>query len=296
MDQCAFFVAGNEIGCLLVHGFTGGPDDLRPLADQLAACGYSVALPLLPGHGNHNVELGKYRWQAWSAAVHEQLVELRKRCRVIVLIGFSMGGALSLLEMTRQPPDLLILLAPALGLGRHWIDHVQLPLLRALKYVRPWFYPFAGADFQSPQVRAQLAAGAPVDADFDDPAVQAMLRRQVRLSTAAIDQFYRLARRADRLGKQITQPTLIMHGRFDRTIPASYSIKLYQRLGSADKVLRWWDSDHMLVTGPEGPAIVAAIMRWLAQQLPVAAARPQGMTPDTSDEAQPASPLTGVRA
>ncbi len=287
MDQEPFFVAGNEIGCLLVHGFTGNPADLRPLANQLATCGYSVALPLLPGHGNHNAELGKYRWQDWLAAVHEQLFDLRKRCRIVVLIGFSMGGALSLMEMARQPADLLILLAPALGLGRHWIDHVQLPLLRVLKYVRPWFYPFAEADFQNPQVRAQLAAGAPAGTNFDDPAVQAMLRRQVRLSTAAIDQFYRLARRANRLGKQITQPTLLMHGRSDRTIPSSYSVKFYNRLGSTDKELRWWDSDHMLVTGPEGAAIIAAILSWLDQHLAVVTGRPLS---------RPSSPSMDVRA
>ena len=31
----AYWFEGNDVGCLLVHGFTGTPQNVRPLADYL---------------------------------------------------------------------------------------------------------------------------------------------------------------------------------------------------------------------------------------------------------------------
>ena len=31
-----FFMPGNQIGCLLIHGFTGAPKEMRWLGDHLA--------------------------------------------------------------------------------------------------------------------------------------------------------------------------------------------------------------------------------------------------------------------
>ena len=36
---------------LVLHGFTGNPQSLRPLAEAVADAGFTVDLPLLPGHG-----------------------------------------------------------------------------------------------------------------------------------------------------------------------------------------------------------------------------------------------------
>ncbi len=37
-------------GCGLSHGVTGTPASLQQCAEHLAAAGYTVRLPLLPGH------------------------------------------------------------------------------------------------------------------------------------------------------------------------------------------------------------------------------------------------------
>ena len=36
---------------LLLHGFTGSPWEVRPLGESLAARGFHVLAPQLPGHG-----------------------------------------------------------------------------------------------------------------------------------------------------------------------------------------------------------------------------------------------------
>ena len=40
---------GGPDGVLVLHGFTGNPQSMRPLAEALAAAGFTVDLPLLPG-------------------------------------------------------------------------------------------------------------------------------------------------------------------------------------------------------------------------------------------------------
>src|SRR5580704_15003176 len=47
----AFSAPGGPDGVLVLHGFTGSPFSMRPLADKLAEAGYAVELPRLPGHG-----------------------------------------------------------------------------------------------------------------------------------------------------------------------------------------------------------------------------------------------------
>jgi len=37
-----FFYPGNETGCLLIHGFTGAPKEMRWLGEYLTGKGYNV--------------------------------------------------------------------------------------------------------------------------------------------------------------------------------------------------------------------------------------------------------------
>jgi carboxylesterase len=81
-----------HIGVLLVHGFTGSPASMRPWGEFLHSKGYTVRVPLLPGHGTQPEDLNKVKWQEWPAKVEFELSELRKTCDVIFLVGLSMGG------------------------------------------------------------------------------------------------------------------------------------------------------------------------------------------------------------
>ncbi len=58
---------GGSNGVLVLHGFTGNPQSMRPLAEALAAAGFTVELPLLPGHGTAVEDMVPTRWEDWSA-------------------------------------------------------------------------------------------------------------------------------------------------------------------------------------------------------------------------------------
>ncbi len=89
-------------GVLISHGFTGTPQSMRPWAEHLAAQGYSVRVPRLPGHGTTWQELNGTAWTDWYAEVRRSYDELAARCDTVFAAGLSMGGSL----VTRLAEDL----------------------------------------------------------------------------------------------------------------------------------------------------------------------------------------------
>ena len=106
--------ANKEIGILLVHGFTGSPASMRPWAEYLNQRGYTVKVPLLPGHGTTPHDLNLVKWQEWPAKVESDLQELLRTCRKVFICGLSMGGGTTLNIATRYSKDLagIILVNP----------------------------------------------------------------------------------------------------------------------------------------------------------------------------------------
>ncbi len=84
------------VGILLVHGFTGSPVSLRPLAELLSARGFAVEMPRLPGHGTTPRDLLPFRYADWRTEAKAALDRLRARTTTQVAVGLSMGGTLVL--------------------------------------------------------------------------------------------------------------------------------------------------------------------------------------------------------
>ncbi len=119
-------------GILLCHGFTGGPPSLLPWAERCAAAGFTVRLPLLPGHGTSWQQLNRTGFADWLGAVTRELTELSERCRAVVVGGLSMGGTLAL-RLAELHPELLaglVLVNPAVMSLRR--EMVAVPVLKHL--------------------------------------------------------------------------------------------------------------------------------------------------------------------
>ena len=85
---------GGRIGVVVSHGFTGMPGSMRPWAQYLADQGYSVRLPLLPGHGTTWQDANTTTWRDWYGAIDAAYEDLRSRCDQVFACGLSMGGTL----------------------------------------------------------------------------------------------------------------------------------------------------------------------------------------------------------
>jgi carboxylesterase len=87
--------AGGPHGVLVLHGFTGSPHSMRPLAEAFAEAGFAVELPLLPGHGTTVEDMIPTTFSDWAAAAEEALARLAGRADRLVVVGLSMGGTLT---------------------------------------------------------------------------------------------------------------------------------------------------------------------------------------------------------
>ncbi|MHB8452396.1 MAG: alpha/beta hydrolase [Mycobacteriales bacterium] len=111
-----FAADGGPTGVLLVHGFTGSPQSLRPWAEHLAAAGLTVRLPRLPGHGTDWREMNRTGWTDWYAATEQAFLDLHKACGEVFVCGLSMGGTLAIRLAEQRPAEVagLVLVNPSL--------------------------------------------------------------------------------------------------------------------------------------------------------------------------------------
>jgi carboxylesterase len=159
-DTQPFAADGGRIGVVLSHGFTGMPGSVRPWAEHLAAAGYSVRLPLLPGHGASWRETNRSRWPQWYEVVEASYRELASRCDVVFGAGLSMGATLVTRLAELHPDGLagLILVNPALGTRR--IDAKFAPYISWAVHSRPAI----GSDIKKPGVTEPADDRTPVAA------------------------------------------------------------------------------------------------------------------------------------
>jgi len=90
-------------GALCIHGFTGNPTSMRPVAEAFAAAGFAVELPRLPGHGTTVEDMLTTSWEDWSAEAEAAYQRLAARAGKVVVAGLSMGGTLTVWLATRHP-------------------------------------------------------------------------------------------------------------------------------------------------------------------------------------------------
>src|SRR5215218_1352525 len=94
---------GGRVGALCLHGFTGNPTAMRPLAAAFAAVGFAVELPRLPGHGTTVDDMATTGWADWTGAAEDAYQCLVARCDRVVVAGLSMGGSLAVWLAARHP-------------------------------------------------------------------------------------------------------------------------------------------------------------------------------------------------
>lgn len=205
----AFSCDAGDVGVLLCHGFTGSPASLRPWADRFAAEGFSVRLPLLPGHGTTWQEMNRTTFDDWLGAVTTSLAELSATCRAVVVCGLSMGGALALRLAQLHPGSVagLVLVNPAVMSLRR-----EMALLPVLKHVVPSLKGITD-DIAKPGTSEFGYTRTPLKA------VDAM-RAGWALTRGAL--------------AQVSAPTLLLHSRVDHVVEPENSALILAGISSTD--------------------------------------------------------------
>ncbi len=206
-----------ETGILVVHGFTGSPRTTTPFARRLQAAGFTVDVPLLPGHGTSWRELAMTRYRDWRDEAAAGVGRLGGQCARVVVVGLSMGGTLALdlaWERQREIQGVVPINAPVLP--REGVAAKLAPLLAR---VLPWI-PASAAGL----AKDDCAAG------FEERAYD---RIPTKAAQSLLNEFPRvLANLAD-----TRVPALVVHGAKDHSVPPANSREIARRLPSAEELV-----------------------------------------------------------
>jgi len=147
-------------GVLVLHGFTGSPQSVRPLALRLAEAGHSVEVPLLPGHGTKIEDMVPTRFDDWYRAAAAAYADLAGRCEKVVVAGLSMGGTLATILAAENEPAGLIAINPQVTPPPDAVVEV----IRGLVEEGVATIPAIGGDIAKENVEELAYAATPVSA------------------------------------------------------------------------------------------------------------------------------------
>lgn len=231
-----FFFQGNRIGCLLVHGFTGTPKEMRWMGEYLGNLGYTTLGIRLAGHATQPEDMRRMKWEDWASCVEDGYNILKGTTDHIFVIGLSMGGILSLDFAAHHPVSGVVAISTPFALP----DDPRLPYIRIISRFMPWMKQPPN-DFHNPDA-AKDHVCYPI------------------IPTRAIIQLRDLLTDMRSSLPLVTVPALLIHSRQDKSVLPSNAEKIFAELGSQQKKLMWVEnSGHVIPREPDRQAIFKAI-------------------------------------
>ncbi|RSL32141.1 alpha/beta fold hydrolase [Salibacterium salarium] len=211
-----FYFEGNETGVLVIHGFTGAPQSMRPLGETFHQAGFTVFGPRLAGHGTHYKDLEQTSYKEWCNTVEEGYHFLRETCSDIYIAGLSMGGTLTL-HVAEQFPAVkgIILINAAID-----VPNMNADTIVGTQYV----------DTETPDIKQEHV----YELTYEKTPVQSFREIQKLMK----DQREKL--------HDIQVPARIFVSDVDHVVPPSNSEYIYNGLASANKrIIPMHDSYHV---------------------------------------------------
>jgi carboxylesterase len=239
------FPADGPLGCLLIHGFTGAPSEMRALGAHLQTQGISALGIRLPGHGTTLRDMERYGRAAWIRAAERGLELLLKTCERVVIIGMSMGGTIGL-NLAARTDDPRIIGVVAMGTPVRLADWHYRPreLGQMLQRWREW---------GSPDIMDRAAWDTHIGYRSASPRSTIQLVRLVHETYVLLP--------------EVTQPLLVLHSPHDHTVPPSNVHWLLDRVGSRERQIVWMQGSHHVITVDHEADRVAEVVVAFIQRL-----------------------------
>ena len=226
-----FLLPGGRVGCLLIHGTTGTPKEMRWLGEYLAEKGYSVLGCRLFGHATDQKDLLRARWYDWHTSVEDAYHILSGICDEIFIAGISLGGLLAIHFASQFPVSGLITYSAPYSMPEK-LAVILRPVLPLLSTV--WhFFPKGEPDWHDIELHKD---------HLEYPAYP------IRVAT----ELHRLIDVVQKDLPNITVPVLIIHSIKDATVPYQHAEKIHETIGSRDRELLWLEnSGHNMTRDSE---------------------------------------------
>jgi len=251
-----FLLPGGPNAVLFVHGFPGTPAQVRPLAEKLHARGWTVRGLLMPGNGKDVARLSSLTGDEWLNTVRTAVAEMTPHYKRVMVVGYSMGAAMTCASLTPGEVDGLALIAPYT-----WQESAPETFVWTyLHSLMPKAYqPFRNSNLQDPATRALLIQYFPQEF-LDKPEFQEEIR-SFTLPIPLIARLRTIVRSAYSPkwdGGHL--PTLILQGNEDKVEPPARSRQLARRWGGLTQY-KSLPGDHNFIkpTSPSFPDVVGAL-------------------------------------
>ena len=230
-----FEAAGGDVGVLVLHGFTGNPSSLRPLADYLADDGFTVSLPRLPGHGTSVADMMTTSWADWTGAALTAYDDLAGRTARVAVVGLSMGGGLSAYVAQRREVGAVVFINPL----------VKPPVAEMI-------------DGLNQLIEAGLTTIDAIGSDVKREGVSELAYDATPLACAK-SLFDGISEVYDALGS-IVAPSLLLSSREDHVVTADNGDDLVARVrGPIERV--WLENSYHVATIDNDQAVVQTLTR-----------------------------------
>jgi carboxylesterase len=225
--------------CVLVHGFTGGPYEVAPLAEVLGREGFEIEVPILSGHGKGRSEMLRANREDWINSVEESCSKLftgpKDETGLRVLIGFSMGSLITAQLANAYSVDKLVMISPPL-----FYPNPKRLILDGLRLI---FGTDQGAKKYFKQYSAKFR-NTPIRSTWE---------------------FRKLVEECSKCLPEINIPTLILQGELDQVVKPHSAMKVYEQIGSKDKEIHYFkQSRHLLVLDEEQEQVIDCIKRFVS--------------------------------
>ena len=249
-DTKPFHLPAGPTGCLLLHGFTATPYDMRFIGAALHGAGISVRAVRLPGHATSPEDMEAHSWSDWYAGARQGLAELRETASRIVVIGQSMGSLLALKLAAELGDEVngLCLLSTALRASARWMYWVA-PAVPLLMPVLPTAARF-------------VAKG---ESDIADAAARAVSPTYRRVPVRSIYELFRLQAHVRPLVARVRQPALVIHSRQDHACSLENVAILQRELRGPVRSVMLSNSYHVISVDVDKDHAVREIVDFVRQ-------------------------------
>jgi carboxylesterase len=223
-----FYFQGNNVGCLLIHGFTGAPKEMRWMGEYLAEQNFTVLGIRLAGHATQPEDLVRTRWTDWVSSAEDGWHILNGVTEHVFTIGLSLGGVLSLYLASQFPVAGVVTMSTPYDLP----DDRRTRFLKVLKYVIP--YVSKRHTDQQDQEAANDHINYP------------------NYPTKGIAELNDLMAEMRAVLPRVTAPVLMIHSQGDTSVPIDDMQNIFDRLGSQNKQISLLEnSGHVIPRGDE---------------------------------------------
>lgn len=210
-----------NVGCLLIHGWTGSTFEMNPLVAPLEEMGLTVRNIMLPGHGTSFEDFQNSYWKDWEQAAEEEYEKLAADVDAVFVVGLSMGGALALHLASKYPVAGVVPLAAPLYV------YSVFPW-----EMKDWRLPF------TPIIRRFKPLVALGKRDEEHEKISPWVGYDDFVSMVQLQELMNGVKKVKNEVSAVTAPILIVQAKKDKTVPLGNAFLIAKKVSSKDVTVK----------------------------------------------------------